>query len=204
MYDPNSYATTNNYGPYRPAYLGNQIPVSEFNPYSLAFIKAVFGNATPSYLGIATTDRQLSDHRSHPPNRYITTLAVSTSISAPRTSSSSAIPEFSGLRCPSTVPTLFTSTQIPAQQYGVSWVHVFSPTTSMQVQYGRTHVEDDTLTQFNNHNLWQVYGCSVDMCNSFVGGAAVLVTQTLQMASPEARSTVHRRTCRVSMSGRAV
>ena len=61
---------------------------------------------------------------------------------------------------PSTLPTLFTSTQIPAQQYGVSWNHVFNPTTSMQVQYGRTHVEDDTLTQFNNHNLWQTYGCS--------------------------------------------
>ena len=55
---------------------------------------------------------------------------------------------------PSTLPTLFTSTQIPAQQYGVSWMHVFNPTTSMQVQYGRTHVEDDTLTQFNDHNLW--------------------------------------------------
>ena len=90
------------------------------------------------------------------------------------------MPEFSGTQnSPSTLPTLFTSTQIPAQQYGVSWVHVFNPTTSMQVQYGRTHVEDDTLTQFNNHNLWQTYGCSVDMCNSFVGGAAVLVTQTV-------------------------
>ena len=80
---------------------------------------------------------------------------------------------------PSTLPTLFTSTEIPAQQYGVSWVHVFNPTTSMQVQYGRTHVEDNVLTQFNDHDLWKTYGCSADMCNSFVGGAAVLVTQTV-------------------------
>src|SRR5260370_38532434 len=49
----------------------------------------------------------------------------------------------------------------------------------MQVQYGRTHVEDNVLTQFNNHDLWKIYGCSADMCNSFVGGAAVLVTQTV-------------------------
>jgi TonB dependent receptor len=49
----------------------------------------------------------------------------------------------------------------------------------MQVQYGRTHVEDDTITKFTAPNLWQTYGCSVDMCNSFVGGAAVLVTQTV-------------------------
>src|SRR5260370_30987843 len=49
----------------------------------------------------------------------------------------------------------------------------------MQVQYGRTHVEDNVLTQFNNHDLWKTYGCSADMCNSFVGGATVLVTQTV-------------------------
>jgi hypothetical protein len=49
----------------------------------------------------------------------------------------------------------------------------------MQVQYGRTHVEDNVLTQFADHDLWKTYGCSVDMCNSFVGGAAVLVTQTV-------------------------
>src|SRR6202044_3687438 len=75
--------------------------------------------------------------------------------------------------------TLFSSTQIPAQQYGVNWNHVFNATTSMQVQYGRGQVEAETLTQFQNHNLWQVYGCSADMCNDFVGGAAVLVTQTV-------------------------
>ena len=69
----------------------------------------------------------------------------------------------------------------------------------MQVQYGRTHVEQDTLTQFNNHNLWQTYGCSADMCNSFVGGAAVLVTQTVtggfgggEVNSPSANlSSIH-------------
>ncbi len=54
-----------------------------------------------------------------------------------------------------------------------------------------THVEDDVLTQFNNHNLWQLYGCSADMCNSFVGGAAVLVTQDgNRRLHAEAKSTV--------------
>ena len=184
LYDPtvggNSYATTNNYGPYRPAYLGNQIPVSEFNPYSLAFIKAVFGNATPIVIpGIATTtdNYQITDPTRQPVYNY--TGRIDQHIG----SKDFIFFRYAGIQwsqtSPSTIPTLFTSTQIPAQQYGVSWVHVFSPTTSMQVQYGRTHVEDDTLTQFNNHNLWQVYGCSVDMCNSFVGGAAILVTQTV-------------------------
>ncbi len=178
LYDPtiaNNAAT-----PRRPGYLGNQIPVSEFNPYSLAFVKAVFGKATPIVIpGIpSTTDNyQVTD-----PTRqlvYNYTGRIDQHIG----SKDFIFFRYAGIQwyqtAPSTVPTLFTSTQIPAQQYGVSWTHMFSPTTSMQVQYGRTHVEDDTLTQFSTPNLWQTYGCSADMCNSFVGGAAVLVTQTV-------------------------
>ncbi len=198
LYDPTiaNNATT----PRRPGYLGNQIPVSEMNPYSLAFVKAVFGSATPITIpGIApTTDNfQITD-----PTRqlvYNYTGRIDQHIGA----KDFIFFRYAGIQwyqtAPSTVPTLFTSTQIPAQQYGVNWNHVFNPTTSMQVQYGRTHVEDDTLTQFNNHNLWQTYGCSVDMCNSFVGGAAVLVTQTVtggfsggEVNSPSANlSSIH-------------
>jgi Carboxypeptidase regulatory-like domain len=184
LYDPtaggNSYATTSNYGPYRPAYRGNQIPISEMNPYSLAFVKAVFGSATPIVIpGIASTtaNYQITDPTRQPVYNY-----------TGRIDQHIGTKDFIFFRyaainwsqtAPSTIPTLFTSTQIPAQQYGVNWLHVFNPSTSMQVQYGRTHVEDNVLTQFNNHNLWQTYGCSADMCNSFVGGAAVLVTQTV-------------------------
>ena len=31
----------------------------------------------------------------------------------------------------------------------------------------------------SNHKMWQTYGCSADMCNSFVGGASVLVSQVV-------------------------
>ena len=198
LYDPTiaNNATT----PRRPGYLGNQIPVSEMNPYSLAFVNAVFGSATPTVIpGISPTNDnfQITD-----PTRqlvYNYTGRIDQHIGT----KDFIFFRYAGIQwyqtAPSTVPTLFTSTQIPAQQYGVSWNHVFNPTTSMQVQYGRTHVEDDTLTQFNNHNLWQTYGCSVDMCNSFVGGAAVLVTQTVtggfsggEVNSPSANlSSIH-------------
>jgi hypothetical protein len=178
LYDPtiaNNAAT-----PRRPGYLGNQIPVSEMNPYSLAFVNAVFGSATPIVIpGIpSTTDNfQITD-----PTRqlvYNYTGRIDQHIGT----KDFIFFRYAGIQwyqtAPSTLPTLFTSTQIPSQQYGVSWLHVFNPSTSIQVQYGKTHVEDDTLTQFTSHNLWQTYGCSADMCNSFVGGAAVLVTQTV-------------------------
>lgn len=178
LYDPtvggNSLST-----PYRPAYVGNQIPVSEFNANAIAFINAVFGSTPPTNVGYPQTVY----------NQEITSPIRQTTYNyTGRIDQHLGTRDFiffryagaqSNLTQPSTVPTLFSSTIIPAQQYGVSWNHVFSPTTSMQVQYARSHVEDDALTQFNNHNMWQVYGCSTDMCDSFVGGAAVLVTQSV-------------------------
>ncbi len=198
LYDPTiaNNATT----PRRPGYLGNQIPVSEMNPYSLAFVKAEFGSATP--IVIPRIPPTTDNFQIIKPTRqlvYNYTGRIDQHIGA----KDFIFFRYAGIQwyqtAPSTVPTLFTSNQIPAQQYGVNWNHVFNPTTSMQVQYGRTHVEDDTLTQFNNHNLWQTYGCSVDMCNSFVGGAAVLVTQTVtggfsggEVNSPSANlSSIH-------------
>jgi Carboxypeptidase regulatory-like domain len=178
LFDP----TVNNSGakPSRPGFVGNQIPVSKMNPYSLAFVKAVFGSATPIVIpGIAptTSNYQITDPTRQPVYNY--TGRIDQHIG----SKDFIFFRYSGIQwsqtAPSSLPTLFTSTEIPAQQYGVSWVHMFNPTTSMQVQYGRTHVEDNVLTQFKDHNLWQTYGCSADMCNSFVGGAAVLVTQTV-------------------------
>src|SRR4029077_11385990 len=140
LYDPtvaNSAST-----PRRPAFIANQIPVSKMNANSLAFISAVFGNAQPIVIpGIAptTANYQITDPTRQ--NVYNYTGRIDQHIGT----KDFIFFRYSGIQwqqeAPSTLPTLFTSTEIPAQQYGVSWMHVFSPTTSMQVQYGRTHVE---------------------------------------------------------------
>jgi hypothetical protein len=191
LYDPtaggNSYASTsftvgtvtNSYGPYRPAYLGNQIPVAEANAKALAFVRAIFTQAPIVIPGVLPTQF----------NQQITSPSrQSTYNYAGRIDQHIGTRDFLFFRYagfdntqlgPSTLPTLFTTTLIPSQQYGASWMHVFSPATSMQVQYGRTHVEDDALTQFTDHTMWQKYGCSADYCDTFVGGAAVLIAQTV-------------------------
>ena len=177
LYDPtiaNNAATPN-----RPAYLGNQIPVSEANKYAMAFVKAAFTQAPITIPGIASTTY----------NQQITAPTRQTLYNySGRIDQHIGEKDFIFFRYaavqytnigPSTLPTLFSTLLLPSQQYGVSWLHVFNPTLSLQVQYGRTHVEDDSLTLFNVPNMWQTYGCSTDMCDSFVGGAAVLVTQTV-------------------------
>jgi len=164
---------------FRPAYLGNQIPVSEVNPNSMAFIRAIFTDAPITIPGFAQTvyNQELTGA-----NRQ-TTYNYSGRIDQHIGSKDFIFFRYSGIQNLSTgpvsLPHLFSSTDLPAQQYGVNWLHVFSPTTSVQFQYGRTHVEDNVLTQFQNHDLWKTYGCSVDMCSSFVNGATVLVTQAV-------------------------
>jgi hypothetical protein len=184
LYDPtaggNSFQATNNYGPYRPAYLGNQIPVSEMNPYSLAFVKAVFGAVTPIVIpGISptTANYQITNPTQEPVYNY--TGRIDQHIGT----RDFIFFRYSGFQSdetsPSSVPTLFTNTLLPAQQYVVNWAHIFNPNTSMQVQYGKTHVAQDTSTLFQNRNLWQTYGCASDMCDSFVGNVALLLTQSV-------------------------
>jgi hypothetical protein len=178
LYDPtvggNDAAT-----PYRPAYVGNQVPVSEFNANAIAFVNAVFGKTPPTNVGYAETIYNQEITSPIRQTTYNYTGRIDEHIGSRDFVFFRYAGDQSNLTQPSTVPTLFSSTIIPAQQYGVSWNHVFSPTTSMQVQYARSHVEDDALTQFNNHSMWQLYGCSTDMCDDFVGGAAVLVTQSV-------------------------
>src|SRR5581483_1942266 len=177
LYDPT--IANNAAKPSRPAYLGDQIPVSEVNPYSMALIRAVFTKAPITIPGFAPTqyNQQITD-----PTRQ-TTYNYSGRIDQHIGDHDFIFFRYSGfdntIIGPSSLPTLFSTTLIPSQQYGASWLHVFSPTMTIQVQYGRTHVEDDALTKFNNPKMWQLYGCSVDMCDSFVGGAAILVTQTV-------------------------
>jgi hypothetical protein len=59
---------------------------------------------------------------------------------------------------PASLLHLFSNSQIPSQQYGASWVHMFNPTTSLQVQYGRAHVEQNTESKFNIPNVIGIYG----------------------------------------------
>jgi outer membrane receptor protein involved in Fe transport len=177
LYDPT--IANNAAKPNRPAYLGNQIPIQELNPSALAFVKAIFTNAPIVIPGIAPTT---ANQQINAPTRQAT-YNYTGRIDQHIGDKNFIFFRYAGFQYttigPSSLPTLFTTTLIPSQQYGLSLLHVFNATTSAQLQYGRTHVEDDVLTQFNNHNLYQTYGCSADMCNSFVGGAAILVTQSV-------------------------
>ena len=76
---------------------------------------------------------------------------------------------------PSSIVHLFDSVQVSSQHYGVNWVHIFSPATSLQVQYARTHVEENELSSFHTPGLASLYGLDPSI-STFIGGVTKMAT----------------------------
>ena len=174
LYDP----TVNNTGGSRPAFVGNQIPVSKMDPRSIRFLEAVF-SAPIAIPGISPTVA----------NGQITSATRQTQYNY-----SGRIDQHIGTRdfvyfryageqletiSPSTIPHLFNDNTLPAQQYGASWLHIFNPSTSLQVQYGRSHVEYNTTTTFDIPNIVDQYGVSSAYASSYVGGVTLMPSLAL-------------------------
>ena len=70
---------------------------------------------------------------------------------------------------PNNLPSLQSYTDIPSQQYGASWVHTFGASSTLQVQYSRAHVEDNTGANFLTPNVVSTYGVDPSLA-TFVGG----------------------------------
>ena len=178
LYDPTvaNFAAT----PNRPAYLGNQIPVSEVNPQSIAFINAVFttppttitGYLPTTYNGqVTTTQRQETYNYTGRIDQHLGEKDF-------------IFFRYAGFQyyntAPASIPHLLNLTELPSQQYGVSWSHLFNPNTSMQVQYSKAHVEDDVTNTFNlSSPVWQTFGCSTSMCQDYVAAASIMSTVTI-------------------------
>ncbi len=152
----------------RPGYIGNQIPASELDPRAVAYINALFPPPTtvPGY-AITTYNGQVTTPTVS--NTYNYMLRLDQHIGTKdfifarynnwqeRTTSNS-------------FPHLFTISQLPAQQYGVSWVHVFGPSLTMQVQYGRTHVVYNTFAAFDSSAAFKAYAPDPSLAQNFIGG----------------------------------
>ncbi|HEY4355086.1 MAG TPA: TonB-dependent receptor [Acidobacteriaceae bacterium] len=171
LYDPtgNHNATSN-----RPYYANNQIPVSEMDPHAVAFINAVFGPPV-TIPGIAPT----VDNGILPTPTHNDTYNYTGRIDQHIGSRDFLFFRYGGWQSysssPSAVPHLFSSSQLLAQQYGGTWSHIFTPTLTLQLQYGRNHVEYDTTTSFNVPNIaLAVYGMDPSYSQGFVGNVTLL------------------------------
>ncbi|MDE1160981.1 MAG: TonB-dependent receptor [Acidobacteriaceae bacterium] len=169
LYNPTGTANANSN---RPAFAGNQIPVSLLDPHAVAFVNAVFGPpitipgisptvdngqiTTPTrqstYNYTARIDQHLGDHD-----------FLFARYSAFQSDGSSA----------SSLPHLFGASTLDSQQYGVSWTHVFGPTLTAQVQYGRSHISANGTTHFDIANITGIYGMDPAYSQSYIDGITV-------------------------------
>jgi len=69
-----------------------------------------------------------------------------------------------------------TTTDNPGQNYGASWVHVFSPTLTLQAQYGRSHQETNSVTAYSDlpSGAAEALGFSPNFSGNFIGGTSVI------------------------------
>ncbi|MDG7000670.1 MAG: carboxypeptidase regulatory-like domain-containing protein [Nitrososphaerota archaeon] len=176
LYDPTvaNFAST----PTRPAYLGNQIPISELSPESLAYIHAIFKTPPIVIPGIPSTVANGQTTIPEQQETYNYTGRVDEHIG----DKDFIIVRFSAIEyynsAPLALPTLTAFTDIPSQEYGVSWTHLFGPRASIQVQYDRAHVKANVDQYFAKSStpIWKVFGCSPNLCDSYVAGAALMPT----------------------------
>ena len=174
LYDP----TIANSAANRPAFVGNQIPVSKMDPRSVAAIHKIFsapvtipGFAPTQYNGVVTDPtRQTSHNYSARLDQHIGDKdfiffrysGIKLDTQSPAGTTGTNI---------NTMPHLFTLNSIPGEHYGASWLHVFGAKTSVQVQYARTHVGQatSTLYDFGNSDLLGTFGIDPSF-SSYVGG----------------------------------
>jgi hypothetical protein len=160
----------------RTAYLNNQIPASQIDPRAVAFAKAVL----PSPISIPGVTAY---------NAVITAPLVQTQPNyTGRIDQSFGSKDFIWFRFsgqeldttqPGSISALQVNSTLASQQYGASWVHVFNPTTSLQVQYARTHVEFNTATAFTVPNVLQTYGVSDALGGNYINGISLMPNLTV-------------------------
>ncbi len=148
----------------RDPFPGNQIPASLINQQMVAYAKATLPAAGPKLNG----ENNALDTTPFHQNQREYTYRVDQNIRQSdfiwfRYSSADQDNTSSGGR-----PALVSLANRPTQNYGLSWVHTFSPTTVMQAQYGRSRVQDNGTVRFKG--LPADFASTIGFADSFAGG----------------------------------
>lgn len=169
LFDPTG---NNNANSSRPAYIGNQIPASELNPQSVAYINAIFPAPTtiPGY-PITTYNVQVTTPTYY--NTYNWMARLDEHIGT-RDFIFARYNNWQEKSTGSSFPHLYSISQLPAQQYGVNWLHVFSPSLSAQAQYGRTHVTYNSFAQFDSSAAVKAYQPAASLAQDFIGNITLM------------------------------
>jgi hypothetical protein len=159
----------------RQPFAGNIIPSNLIDPRMLAYAKAVFPAAGPYNAATNSNALDTTPNIQHQ-NEY--------NVRIDQNFGSKDSAWFRYSRIDSTVnvsgglPNLIKQEAIPGRDWGGSWVHIFSPSLELQVQYARTTVSDDQSTRFKNLDSATVdaaVGFSPDFASGFLAATGWLI-----------------------------
>jgi outer membrane receptor protein involved in Fe transport len=156
----------------RDPFPGNQIPSGMIDQQMVAYARATLPAAGPKLNG----ENNALDTTPFRQNQQEYTFRVDQSIRQSdfiwfRYSAALQDNTSSGGR-----PALRSIGNRPTQNYGVSWVHSFSPTTVLQAQYGRSHAEDNSTARFIGlpADFVQSVGFADTFAGQFIGDKSVI------------------------------
>ncbi|MBC8164485.1 MAG: TonB-dependent receptor [Bryobacteraceae bacterium] len=173
IFDPfSTRANPNGSGFIRDPFPGNRIPTSRINAGNLAYARATF----PTGGAFITADRNAIDPSPLSQNQEEYSVRIDRVLSANdnvffRLSKSALDQTSSGGR-----PALASFREFNAINIGTSWVHTFSPTSILQVQFGRLENVDNSGTTFRNvpANLIRDVGYAPTFCCTFLDGQTLI------------------------------
>jgi hypothetical protein len=157
----------------RPAFEGNQIPQNLIDPRMVAYAKFVFPAAGPclqsNQNGTCTANfldtTPVVQHQDEFNVRGDQTFGAKNSAWFRYSFINSNVKSSGGL------PNLLTNHEIDARNWGGSYVHVFNPTSIVQVQYARVTVLDNSATRFSSStaDIINTIGFSDAFASGFAG-----------------------------------
>ena len=160
----------------RTPFPNNQIPASLLDPRAVAFAKALLPPAM-TIPGVPTSNAEVTTARHQQQQNY--TGRIDQNFGAKDFVCFRYSGQELNTTSPGSISALTSLSDLPSQQYGASWVHVFSPTLTMQTQYARTHVEYDTSTRFAVPNVIQRYGVANSLAGNYIGGISLMPNLTV-------------------------
>ncbi len=160
----------------RDPFPGNRIPTSLLNQQAIAFVRAALPSAItipgqPAYNAVNTT--ALTDSQQNYSARIDQTFG----------SRDFLFFRYNGqkhnVNTPGNIAGLNTKTDQPSEQYGVNWVHTFSPTFTMQAEYSRAHIAQSRKALFSNSSLADTYGAAATLASNFIQDTRLMPNLTV-------------------------
>jgi hypothetical protein len=154
----------------RDPYPGNRIPVSQMDQRNVAYAKATL----PAPIATPVADRNALDGTPFKRNQEEYTARVDQTLGR----NDSFFFRYSGLELSDEQSggrqSLVNLAERPARNFGLNWVHIFSPTSTLQAQLGRSRTRQDGRTRFRDPAFATQVGFSPEFAGGFIDGVTII------------------------------